>query len=69
TDPSRGLCCLLQEHPGATCPANFPRANTLETSETIIEYCKLGCVSSVCSSIITFQNSAGKMNYSIILFN
>ncbi|XP_010455586.1 PREDICTED: probable thionin-2.4 [Camelina sativa] len=42
----------------STCPNGYPYKDTLEnTGDAVNEYCKVGCVSSVCGALITLQNS------------
>ncbi|EOA15653.1 hypothetical protein CARUB_v10006000mg [Capsella rubella] len=40
-----------------TCPDGFPRDNLENTGDVVSEYCKVGCVSSVCSALTTLQTS------------
>ncbi|KFK38502.1 hypothetical protein AALP_AA3G121400 [Arabis alpina] len=40
-----------------TCPEGYTRDILENSSETVNEYCKLGCASSVCGALTTLQNS------------
>ncbi|EOA18095.1 hypothetical protein CARUB_v10006551mg [Capsella rubella] len=42
-----------------TCPPGYPHDILENSDDAINEYCKLGCVSSVCGALITLENSDG----------
>ncbi|EOA17735.1 hypothetical protein CARUB_v10006117mg, partial [Capsella rubella] len=40
-----------------SCPNGYPNENLENTGDVVSEYCKVGCVSSVCGALSTLQNS------------
>ncbi|XP_023633899.1 probable thionin-2.4 [Capsella rubella] len=56
---SRAVCanrsgCRLVN---GSCPNGYPKENLENTGDAVTEYCKVGCVSSVCGALATLQNS------------
>ncbi|XP_010422125.1 PREDICTED: probable thionin-2.4 [Camelina sativa] len=42
---------------GSTCPNGYTKDTLENTGVAVNEYCKVGCVSSVCGALTTLQNS------------
>nr|AAB33009.1 crambin precursor=thionin variant Thi2Ca10 [Crambe abyssinica, seeds, Peptide Partial, 134 aa] [Crambe hispanica subsp. abyssinica] len=47
--------CIIQSD--STCKPPYPYGDLKNSGDAVNEYCKLGCASSVCGSLATFQNS------------
>ncbi|EOA31693.1 hypothetical protein CARUB_v10014899mg [Capsella rubella] len=56
---SRPICASLSgcKIVNGSCPGGYPKDILENTGDVVNEYCKLGCVSSVCSVLTTIQNS------------
>ncbi|XP_010422126.1 PREDICTED: probable thionin-2.4 [Camelina sativa] len=41
---------------GSTCPNGYPKVTLENTGDAVNEYCKVGCLSSVCGALTTLEN-------------
>ncbi|EOA24929.1 hypothetical protein CARUB_v10018220mg [Capsella rubella] len=58
--PSPAVCARLSGCKiinGSTCPNGYTNDILETTGDAVNEYCKLGCVSSVCGALTTLENS------------